>query len=434
MALSTGKIAEVMFDKFIETCEHQGVMLDLVDGEQPEASKLQNAGNTIWYPVQQHRPILSGFDLTGQEQGIIEETVPISLGTPNNDFIEQRIDDMRDVRFWERAGQQAAMQQMTELNSDLATLVVNTGSLYYEFDTSASTNGFEFCSEGSTLLSEREVYDMEGRCFLLNPRDLRTFAGELSGRQTLGAKADRSEKAYATGSVGEYVASFDIYEGSFLPTISGSNGVTTTTTAAVSEKPEAGTVDNVTNTVTNIDYRRGSLPVTASAAFAVGDWISIDNAGTPIESIGLASKESSGTPMTFKVVAIPDGTTLEVFPKPIALDDPALTDLEAAYANIDTQITSGANVNKINTANAASAKSNIFWAKDSIKMIGGSVPWELMSEYDGNKVLSQELAPGVTAYMVYDGNIATASFRYRIFVWYGLSNFNPMANGVGITY
>ena len=67
-------------------------------------------------------------------------------------------------------------------------------------------------------------------------------------------------------------------------------------------------------------------------------------------------------------------------------------------------------------------------------MIGGDAPWNLMSEYDGNKVLSQSLGNGLTAYMVYDGDMVKATFRYRMFVWYGLSNFNPMANGVAVTY
>ena len=34
--LTAGKIAEVMFENFIETYEHQTLMLDLVDGEQPD--------------------------------------------------------------------------------------------------------------------------------------------------------------------------------------------------------------------------------------------------------------------------------------------------------------------------------------------------------------------------------------------------------------
>ncbi len=263
---------------------------------------------------------------------------------------------------------------------------------------------------------------------MLNPRDHKTFAGDLSGRQTLGSKADRSDNAYATGNVGEYVASFDIYEGSFLTNITGGASPDTTITADVSLKPEAGLVDPVTNTVTNTDYRRGSLPVLDSSGYNVGDYIAFDG----VQAIGLASKANSNQNMTFKIVATPDANTIEVFPKPIAEDDPGLTALEKAYANINTQIKTGAVVSRVNID--ASEKANIFWAKDSIKMIGGEVPWELMSQYDGNQVLSEQIAPGVTAYMVYDGNIASATFRYRIFVWYGLSNFNPMANGVAVTY
>ena len=430
--LTTGKIAEVMFDSFVETYEHQAVMVDLIDAESPDEAKLQNSGNLIWYPVQQHRPILSGFDLTGQEQGIIEETVPISLGDPNGDFIDQRIDNMRDMRFWDRAGKQAMQQQITQLNSDLARLVVNTGSQFFRYDTAVTASGFDFCTEGQTRLDEQEIYDNNGRCFLLNPRDHRAFASDLAGRQTLGSKADRSENAYATGNIGEYVASFDIYQGSFLPTLAGGASPDATVTATVSLKPEAGAVDAATGDVSNVDYRRGSIPVADSSAYNIGDKVSFLNGAVAVTAIGLASKEDSGRAMTFTVVAKPNSKTIEVFPKPIALDDPALTALEKAYANIDTQIASGAVVSRLNVD--AEAKTNIFWAKDSIKMIGGDAPWQLMKEFSGKKVLSATAKDGMQMYMIYDGDIAKATFQYRLFFWYGLSNFNPMANGVGVTF
>lgn len=426
--LTTGKIAQVMFEKFVETYEHQAVMVDLIDAESPDEVKLQNSGNLIWYPVQQHRPVLSGFDLTGQEQGIIEETVPISLGDPNGDFIDQRIDNMRDQRFWERAGEQAMQQQITQLNSDLARLVVNTGSQFYRFDTSASDSGFDFCTEGQTRLDEQEIYDRMGRCFLLNPRDHRNFAKDLAGRQTLGSKAERAENAYATGNIGEYVASFDIYQGSFLPTLAGGASPDTTVTADVSLKPEAGAVDPATGDVSNVDYRRGLIPVVDSSGYNVGDKIAFDG----VEAIGLASKENSGRNMTFTVVAKPNATSIEVFPKPIALDDPALTALEASYANVNTQIKSGDVVSRVNID--ASAKTNIFWAKESLKMIGGAAPWQLMNEFSGKKVLQTTAKDGMQMYMIYDGDITKATFQYRLFFWYGLSNFNPMANGVAVTF
>ncbi len=427
MSLSAGKIAEVVFENFVETYEHQMMMLDLVDAESYDSAKLQNSGNTIWYPVQQHRPVLTGFDLTGQEQGIIEETYPISLQDPNNDLIEQRIDDMRDIRFWERAGQQSGYQQATNLNKDLADLINDTGSLYYEFDTSGGGSGFDFISEGQALINERQVYKSMGCNFIINPRDNQTFAKDLAGRQTL---QGRPESTWKTGQIGENVAEFDVYTGSFLPNIA-PNTSTTTTTAAISEVPEGGTVNPTTKVVTNVDYREADIPVATSAAFNVGDVVKFDNGGTDVESVGLADKTPSGQAMTFKVVGKPDGTTITVFPKPIAADDAALTTLEKAYANINTQITSGANVTTVNTNGG---RSNLFWAKDSIQVMGGEAPWELMNEFGGMKVLSKSLTSGVTLYMVYDGDITKATFRYRLFVWYGLANRNPMANGQAVTY
>jgi hypothetical protein len=50
MALSTGKIAEVMFEKALETHEHQMDMLEMTDFHEPDGGGMQNSGNFIWYP------------------------------------------------------------------------------------------------------------------------------------------------------------------------------------------------------------------------------------------------------------------------------------------------------------------------------------------------------------------------------------------------
>jgi len=112
-SLTAGKIAEVIFENALETYEHQDMLLDQVSFFEPEGADMQNSGNVIWRPVQQHAPILPGWDLTGQETGIIEETYPAILGTPSNDFVSQRADDMRDMRFWKRRGQESGRQQAT---------------------------------------------------------------------------------------------------------------------------------------------------------------------------------------------------------------------------------------------------------------------------------------------------------------------------------
>jgi len=425
MALSTGKIAEVYFEKVIETYEHQMQMLDMVDFFKPDSGTSQNAGNVVWRPVQQHAPIIEGFDLTGQETGIIEETYPAILGTPKNDFVEQRIDNMRDRTFWERRGEQSGKRQATELNKGIAALIANTGSMFFQTN---ATSGYDAIAEAQAIMNERQTMaDM--RYTVLNDRDTLKYGKDLAARQTL---QGRPEDTWSTGQIGQNIAEFDVFTGSFLPNLAGGADPATTTTAAVSEKPEGGSVDPTSLVVTNVDYRTsGAIAVTASAGYAVGDRVTFANGGAAVQSLGLADKNPSGQAMTFTIMTIPNGTSVTVWPKPIAADDAALSTLEKAYANIDTQIGSGATMNRVNTT--ASAKTNIFFDKSSVEVTGGDVPMELLSQFDGMRVIPHTLKNGLNMYMIYDGNIATLNVRFRIFTWYGLTNKNPSANGVFTT-
>ena len=422
---TTGKIAEVMFEKTKETYEHQMQLLNLVMYEQPDAGKLQNAGNVVWYPVQQHAPIIEGFDISGKETTIIEETYPSILGTPKNDFISQRADDLRDMRFWERRGEQSGKRQATELNKLIAAAVAVQGSLFFR---SNVTSGYDFIAEGQAIQNERQAYDM-GRTFMLNDRDTLKFGKDLAARQTLqGRPAD----TWATGQIGQNVAEYDVYTGSFLPNLTGGANPATTTTADVSEKPEGGSVNTTTGVVTNVDCRIATIPVTASASYNIGDKFNFANTAVTVKSLGLADKVNTNQAMTFTIVGKPDGTSIQIFPKPIAADDPALSDLEKAYANIDTQILSGATVDRLNID--TTAKTNLFWDKSAVEVIGGTIPAELFKQYDGMQVITDTMENGQTMYMIYDGQIDTLTFRYRIFTWYGITICNPSNCGVAITF
>lgn len=424
----TGKIVEVMFEKALETYEHQMDMLSLVDFFQPEAGTMQNAGNFIWRPVQQHAPIITGWDLTGQETDIIEETYPAVLGTPANDFIQQRADDLRDMRFWERRGEQSGKRQATELNQRLAEAIKNQGSMYYAFSTASSQSGYEFIAQAQALMNERQLA-ADNRCFLLNDRDNLIFGSDLAGRQTL---QGRPEQVWKTGQIGQNIAGFDVYTGSFLPNLRGSGTpVVTGVTGDQSFKPEGGSVSG-TGVVGNVDYRIAAIPVTDSSSFQIGDKIDFDLSSDPVRAIGLADKTDTNIGMTFSVVGIPDGTTLQVYPKPIANDDPALSVVEKAYSNVNTQILDTYSV-RLKNIFSGNKKVNLFWDKSAVEVLGGTVPAHLFQQFAGFKVLSHTMKNGQTMYMIYDGDIATMTFRYRIFTWYGITVSNPSACGIAIT-
>lgn len=419
--LTTAKTVEVIFEKAIETYKHQTKMADMVEVFTPEPAALQNAGNNLWRPAQQHAPVFTGWDVTGQYTGIIEETYRATLTDPRNDAWEIRADDLRDMTFWERRGEQSGMRQASELNRRLAALVANEGSLFVQAP-NTTTNGFDFVSYAQVLLDERQNPE-DMRYFLMNPRANRTFASDLSGRETL---RGRPEMSYAMGQIGANVAGFDVYSGNFLPQLTGGASPDTTTTAAVSLAPVAGTT--TTTGSTNVDYRYGTIPVTASASYAVGDKVRFDNSGTAVQSLGKGDKTPTGQAMTFTITSIPSGTSVVVSPRPIAVNDGSLTSLQQAYANINTQIASGATMVRLNTE--ATATTNIFWQKGSIEVFGGDAPIDLLNSFAGQRVISSSIGQGQKMYMAYDGNIDDMSFKCRIFTWYGLTNKDPSQNGV----
>ena len=272
------------------------------------------------------------------------------------------------------------------------------------------------------------------RNYILNDRDTKKFSEDLAARQTL---QGRPEYVWKQGQIGQNVAGFDnVMTGSFLSNITDSVGTGAATTMTVtgnqSFAPSGGSVNATTKVVTNVDYREATIVVDDSSKVAVGDKITFSNSGTTVKSVGLADKNTTGQAMTFTVIELPSSTTIKVYPKPIAADDPALSTLEKAYANIDTRILNAATVTRLNID--TTAKANIFFDKSAVEVIGGTIPAELFKQYDGMKVITDSLKNGLQLYMVYDANLDTMNFRYRIFVWYGVTICNPSNCGAAVTY
>jgi hypothetical protein len=409
----------------LDTYEPEDQMLDLVSFKEPNGANMQNGGNTLWRPVEQHRPVITGWDLTGQEQEIIQETYPAVLGTPKNDLISQRANDMRDMQFWKDAGKISARQQVTELNKSIASAIATQGSMFYR---SNVASGYDFVGEAQTIMNERQG-SKTLRNFIFNDRDNLKFAKDLAARQTV---QGRPEKVWSTGQIGQNIAEFDIYTASYLPTIVGGADPATTVTGNQSFAPQGGTVDATTHVVTNVDYRTATIPVAASAAYNVGDKITFANGGTTVKAVGLADKNDSGQAMTFTIVEKPSGTSIRIFPKPIAFDDPALSTLQKQYANINTLILNAATVNRVNTD--ALKKTNLFFDKDAVEVFGGTIPAELFNQFDGMQVISQKMKNGLSMYMIYDANMINMNFRFRVFTWYAVTIKDPSRCGVAVTF
>lgn len=416
----TLKTVETLMGSTVDTYNDQDTMLDLVTFDTPDPSKMQNSSNVIWEGVEQHAELQEGWDMTGNETGIIKEAYPAILGTPVNDIVNQRIDELRDMSYWTERGQVSGRQQATKLNTKIAQLIRDQGSLFYR---SADTSGWDYISQAQMIMNERQGYKGE-RKFVLNDRSTRAFGSELAGRQTL---QGRPEQVWKTGQLGTNIAEFDVFTGSFLPTLAGGADPAATISGAQSFAPEAGTVtDN--NIVTNNDYRKATVTVSSSASFAVGDKITVAD----VYAIGLADKSVKEDLMTFTITAIPDSTSITIFPKPIAADDSSLSTIELAYANVSTTFADGAAIVRLNTDTSAST--DLFFCKDAIKVLGGDIPAHLFQNLAGKNVITEKLANGLTMYMVFDGSILDMTFTYRLFTWYGVNMRDPSRAGCAVRY
>lgn len=421
----TTQIVEVLLENSLMTYESQQDMLPMVNFFEPDGDKLQISGNVVWRPKEQHAPIIEGFDISGEETDIIEEAYPAVLGLPQNDFVVQRADQVRDLQYWERRGKTSGRRQASNLNQAIVNAMTLQGSL---FTTSAATSGYPFIGEGQALMNERQGEE-NMRYYMMNDRDTLKFATDLAARQTL---QGRPEETWKKGQIGQNVAGFDVYTGSFLPNLIGGASPDATVTGAQSFAPEGGTVNATTKVVTNVDYREAIIPVSDSSGYNVGDKIKFANVSTgDIIALGLDDKTNTGQAMTFTIIAKPTGTSITIFPKPIAADDGALDDLEKAYANVDTIITNLSVVTRLNTD--ATNKVNLFWDKDAVEVLGGNIPVELFKQFDGMKVVSTTMKNGQQMYILYDGDIATLNFRFRIFTWFGITIADPSRVGIALT-
>lgn len=416
MANSTGKIMATLFDKFVKQMDDNDVYIRSMDTDSISPSDMQNASNVYWRGVEQQRPVLTGWDLTGQETGIIEQYYPATLSDPKNDLMQIRIDDLRDEGFMNRALKASVAQQKSTLNKTVADLVASTGSLYYE----SNSIGYDFVAEADTLMTERQCDRGMGASFFINPRTAQVQASDLAGRETLKGTPD---SVYKKALINEDIASFKVLRAPTYGSVTARANATTSTVASdVLEVPRG--YQTVGGVDVNVDYRYGTVSLVSAANYQVGDVITF--AG--VNALGLMDKTDTNELMTFKIIAI-DTNDLTIYPKPIAADQAGITTEQAAYANISTAIVTGMAVSKVN---AVGGQANSYWADDSICIINGDSPVELLNEFAGMRVESEELSNGLRVFMAYDAGILTMNTQIRLFTWYGVVNKDPSRNGVAI--
>lgn len=425
MALNEGQMVTLAVDEIIETISAITPMAQKAKKYTPPAATMQRTSNTIWMPVEQESPTQEGWDLTGDATGILELNVSVNMGEPDNDFFQLRADDLRDETAYRNRINSAARKLANNVELKVANMAAEMGSLVITSTTdigTATAGGWQFVAEAEEIMFSRELNRDAGLSYFFNPQDYLKAGYDLVRRDMFGRIP---EDAYRDGSIQRQVAGFDdVLRSPKLPVLNASTATGLTVSGAQSFKPESWRLDNDGNKV-NVDNRFASVTLSSTSGLKRGDKISF--AG--VKFLGQMAKNVLAQDATFSVVRVVDGTHVEITPKPVALNDVSLTPEQRAYANVNTTLASGAAVNVLNTS---TARSNVFWADDAIRIVSQPIPanHELFA---GMKTTSFSVPEvGLNGIFATQGDISTLSGLCRIALWYGVNATRPEAIGVGL--
>ncbi|WP_241594925.1 P22 phage major capsid protein family protein [Rosenbergiella epipactidis] len=424
MALNEGQMVTLAIDEVIETVTNLTPMAQRANKYTPPAGAMQRGSNTIWMPVEQEAPTQEGWDLTGKATGIEELSVAVNLGDPDNDFFSLRADDLRDETSYRRRIQASAKKLASNLEVKIATMAAEMGSLVVTSDgeISQDNRAWPFLAEAEELMFDRELNRDSGLSYFFNPKDYTKAGYNLAGKDNFGRL---TEDAYKTGSIQNQVAGFDeVMRSPKLTVLPKSAATGLTVSGAQSFKPQAWTLDNEGNK-SNVDNRFASLTLSSTSGLKRGDKISF--AG--VKFLGQMAKNVLTHDATFSVVRVVDDTHIEITPKPVALNDTTLSPEQRAYANVNTTL---ADKTAINILNTQDARTNVFWADDSIRIVSQPIPAS-HEMFAGMKTRSFDIPDvGISGIFATQGDISTLSGLCRIAVWYGVNATRPEAIGVGL--
>lgn len=424
MSLNEGQMVTYAVDEVIKTVENMTPMAQKTTKYAPEAPSMQRSGNTFWLPVEQEAPTQEGWDLTDKETDVLELSVKCNMGAPDNDFFQLRADDLRDERSYRRRINATAKKLANNVEKAIAQQAVDMGSLVVTSPQGIGTaagSGWDFVADAEEFMFARELNRDAGLSYFFNSKDYKDAGHDLVNRDMFGRIP---EDAYKNGTIQRQVAGFDdVLRSPKLPTLAASTATGLTVAGAQKFKPVAWLLDADGNKE-NVDNRTAVVTLSAGTGLKRGDKISF--AG--VKYLSQMAKNVLTQDATFTVVAV-NGANVTIAPKPIALDDTALTAAERAYANVNTSL---ANTMAVNILNVKTAPTNVFWADDSIRLVSQPIPanHELFA---GMKTQSFAI-PGVGLNGIFatQGDISTLAGKCRIALWYAACAVRPEAIGVGL--
>jgi hypothetical protein len=413
---SFSKEERVAFEDLLAGFQDALVLSRNVSVYNTDQTMMERTNNVIWRPMPYIAVSYNGTDMTGNFDDYTQLTVPATIGYQKSVPWIMSATELRDALQEGRLGDAAKQKLASDINVAVLTVAGQQGTLAIK--RSAAT-GFDDVALVEAVMNETGV-PMDSRYLALSTRDYNGMASDLA-KNTRSFGNDISDSALRRAFVGQ-VASFETYKLDYAQrkAAAAGAGIQINTTAAGGNyyTPKA-TSTSATGETSNVDNRFQTVTVNSTTSIAVGDSFTIAN----VNAVHMITKEDTGQPKTFRVIAVPSATTLVISPPLIPAQ--AGVDSTAQYQNC--RITSTSATAAITFLNTTASYLNCFWHKDAIELLPGryAVPTDA-----GAAVMRASTDQGIELVMTKQYDINNMKTKYRLDCLFGVVCKQPEMAGV----
>jgi hypothetical protein len=416
MANAFSKEERVAFEDLLAGFQDALVLSRNVSVYNTDQTMMERTNNVIWRPMPYIAVSYNGTDMTGNFDDYTQLTVPATIGYQKSVPWIMSATELRDALQEGRLGDAAKQKLASDINVAVLTVAGQQGTLAIK--RSAAT-GFDDVALVEAVMNETGV-PMDSRYLALSTRDYNGMASDLA-KNTRSFGNDISDSALRRAFVGQ-VASFETYKLDYAQrkAAAAGAGIQINTTAAGGNyyTPKA-TSTSATGETSNVDNRFQTVTVNSTTSIAVGDSFTIAN----VNAVHMITKEDTGQPKTFRVIAVPSATTLVISPPLI----PAQAGVDSTQQYANCRITSTSATAAITFLNTTASYLNCFWHKDAIELLPGryAVPTDA-----GAAVMRASTDQGIELVMTKQYDINNMKTKYRLDCLFGVVCKQPEMAGV----
>jgi hypothetical protein len=419
MANAFPKDVVVAWQESIEKFDSDNIVAKNCDVNRTAGEQQFHSNYREWKPVSMISRTVDGLDISAElGKSVTELAVPFDIDTIPNVPFTLDAKELNDPRMLRKKINSAVDQLSARLNRDVVNTILRTSGQTVAISGAMAT--YNDVAQAESMLHRQDVSMTSMKTMALNIPDYNTVAGNLAARDFL--SNNKALGAYERSLVGE-VASFDTFKTSFMPRVAAQATVVTTAALLQSHIPSPSILNPLTGNTENLDNRFTSIEVDTTVGVNPGDRFTI--AG--VNEVSLINKNDTGELRTFTVVGAIDATHLQISPAPVALDGltPGVpTDAESDYANVTVPFPASSVLTWLNTAEAPMSA---FWENDSICINSGNLAVEGLS---GVNTMRDVTDSGLQLIIANEGDVGTFTNKYRITGFWGVTNKDPMKNGI----